>query len=56
MADRAGIPELASGPRALQLLLLCFAGPVQREQARTIDYLVEEDGILLEQLGKRRLR
>ena len=41
---------------SLKLLLLFFAGLIQREQARTIDYLVEENRILRQQLGKRRLR
>ena len=50
------MPELTSRAPALKLLLLFFAGLIQREQARTIDYLVEENRILRQQLGKRRLR
>ncbi len=42
--------------RALQLLLLTFAGWVRREQQRTIEYLIEENQVLKEQLGSRRLR
>ena len=40
----------------LQLLLATFAGWVNREQAKVIDYLVEENRVLKEQLGTRRLR
>ncbi len=40
----------------LQLLLATFAGWVNRDQAQVIDYLVEENRVLKEQLGKRRLR
>jgi len=40
----------------LKLLLVTFAGWVSREQAQIIDYLVEENRILKEQLGGRRLR
>ncbi len=50
------MPDLVAGHRALQLLLLTFAGWVHREQSRTIEYLIEENRILREQLGKRRLR
>ncbi|MBB01398.1 MAG: hypothetical protein CMJ47_02005, partial [Planctomyces sp.] len=48
--------ELAPGISTLKLLLLFFAGLVQREQGRTIEYLGEENRILRQQLGKRRLR
>ena len=40
----------------LRLLLLAFAGFVNRDQARAIAYLVEENRVLREQVGQRRLR
>ena len=40
----------------LQVLLLTFSGWVNREQQRTIEYLVEENRILKEQLESRKLR
>jgi hypothetical protein len=40
----------------LQLLLATFAGWVNRHQAQAIDNLVEENRVLKEQLGGRRLR
>ena len=40
----------------LRFLLLLFAGLVNREQAKVIDYLREENRMLREQLGKKRLR
>jgi hypothetical protein len=40
----------------LQFLLLLFAGWVNRRQLAVIDYLKEENRVLREQLGKRRLR
>jgi transposase InsO family protein len=40
----------------LQLLLATFAGWVNREQAQVVAYLVEENRVLREQLGDRRLR
>ncbi len=40
----------------LQLLLVTFSGWVNRQQAQVIDYLVEENRVLKEQLGGRRLR
>lgn len=40
----------------LRLLLLAFAGFVNRDQARTIAYLVEENRVLREQCQGRRLR
>ena len=40
----------------LQLLLATFAGWVNRHQAQVIEYLVEENRVLKEQIGKRRLR
>jgi hypothetical protein len=40
----------------LRFLLLVFAGLVNREQARVVDYLREENRVLKEQLGKRRVR
>ncbi len=38
----------------LQLLLATFAGWINREQAQVLAYLVEENRVLREQLGKRR--
>ncbi len=46
------MPELLS----LQLLLATFAGFVNRRQAEAIEYLVEENRVLKEQLGGQRLR
>ncbi|MGH8470001.1 MAG: hypothetical protein ACREVY_13765 [Gammaproteobacteria bacterium] len=40
----------------LQFLLLVFAGWVNRQQLEVIDYLKEENRILRETLGDRRLR
>ena len=40
----------------LQLLLVTFAGWANRHQAQAIDYLVEENRVLKEQLGGKRLR
>ena len=40
----------------LRFLLVAFAGFVNREQARAIAYLVEENRVLREQLGERRIR
>ncbi|MCK5943999.1 MAG: hypothetical protein KAI24_18585, partial [Planctomycetes bacterium] len=40
----------------LRLLLAVFAGLVNRQQAQVIDYLVEENRILKERLGSKRLR
>ena len=43
-------------PPALQFLLLTFAGWVNRKQQKVISYLLEENRVLREQLGGRRLR
>ena len=40
----------------LQVLLLTVSGWVNRHQAEVIAYLVEENRVLKEQMGKRRLR
>ena len=40
----------------LRLLLAAFAGFVNRQQAQVIDYLAEENRVLKEQLGRKRLR
>jgi hypothetical protein len=40
----------------LQFLLLVFAGWVNRRQVEILEYLREENRILREQLGSRRLR
>ena len=46
------MPELIS----LQLLLATFAGWVNRQQTQAIEYLMEENRVLKEQLGGKRLR
>ncbi len=52
-ADNPGAaPELFS----LQLLLATFAGFVNRRQAEATEYLREENRVLSEQLGGKRLR
>ncbi len=43
------------GLHPLCFLLATFAGWVNRHQAQAIDYLIEENRVLKEQLGKRRL-
>ena len=43
-------------PDALHFLLLTFAGWVNRRQEAMIDYLREENRVLREQLGDRRVR
>ena len=43
-------------PHALQFLVLTFAGWLNRHQEDLIDYLREENRVLREQLGSRRLR
>lgn len=40
----------------LGFLLAAFASFVNRQQAQVIDYLTEENRVLKEQLGKKRLR
>jgi hypothetical protein len=40
----------------LRILLIAFASWVHREQQRTIEYLVEENRVLKEQLKSRKLR
>jgi hypothetical protein len=40
----------------IRLLLTAIAGWIHREQAATIDYFLEENRVLREQLGRRRLR
>jgi len=47
---------MSSSPNPLELLLLTVAGWLNRRQQLVIDYLLEENRILREQLGKRRLR
>jgi transposase InsO family protein len=42
--------------QAIHVLLLTFAGWMNREQARTIEYLLEENRVLKEQLRGRKLR
>ena len=43
-------------PSPLRLLLVALAGWINREQLAVIDYLREENVILREQMGNRRLR
>jgi len=43
-------------PAALHFLLLMFSGWVNRQQQQVIDYLLEENRVLREQLGGRRIR
>ncbi len=43
-------------PPALAFLLITFVGWVNRRQKKVIDYLLEENRVLREQLGGRRLR
>ncbi len=45
-----------SPPNPLHFLLMMFAGWVNRQQNHVIDYLLEENRVLREQLGGRRLR
>src|ERR1041384_3723136 len=49
-----GSPTMSVAP--LQFLLLVFAGWVNRRQVEVIEYLQEENRVLREQLGGRRLR
>jgi len=43
-------------PFTLKMLLVVFAGLVNRDQRRVIDFLVEENRVLREVIGERRLR
>jgi len=52
----AGTIGVVADPFRLQLLLATFAGGVNPHQSQVIDYLIEENRVLEEQLGKRRLR
>ncbi len=47
---------IAPGFFPLQFLLAIFAGRVNRHQAQAIEYLIEENRVLKEQLGGKRLR
>jgi hypothetical protein len=49
-----GSPKMSVAP--LQFLLLVFAGWVNRCQLEIVEYLQEENRVLREQLGDRRLR
>jgi putative transposase len=49
-----GSPKISVAP--LQFLLLVFAGWVNRRQLEIVEYLQEENRVLREQLGDRRLR
>ena len=53
---RADNGRMTSDRVRFQLLLATFAGWVNRQQAQVIDYLVEENRVLKEQLKGRRLR
>ncbi|MFT4843306.1 MAG: putative transposase [Planctomycetota bacterium] len=48
--------SLMHGPHALQFLLATLAGWVNRQQTQAIDYLIEENRVLKEQLGDKRPR
>jgi len=53
-SDRlAAVPSLS---QPLQFVLVALAGWVNQEQRDVIDYLQEENRVLREQLGARRLR
>jgi hypothetical protein len=53
----AGILRCNAPPfQPLQLLLAIFAGWVKRHQLDAIDYLQEENRVLTERLGGRRIR
>ncbi len=54
-AQDSSMPSPAP-PTALHFLLLAFSGWVNRHQNNVIDYLMEENRVLREQLGGRRLR
>ena len=43
-------------PAALRFLLLLFSGLVNSHQQKVIDYLLEENRVLRQQLGRRRVR
>ena len=43
-------------PAATPLLLATFSGWLNRQQAQVVDYLIEENRVLREQIGNRRLR
>ena len=43
-------------PQALQFLVVAVAGWINQQQRDVIDYLQEENRVLREQLGPRRLR
>lgn len=47
---------MTDGLAPLRFLLLLFAGFVNREQAKVVDYLREENRVLRELLGQRRLQ
>ena len=47
---------MTAAPNPLQALLLTFAGLVNRHQSDVIAYLAEENRILREQLGTKRLK
>jgi len=51
----SGKTHMSAMPPTLQFLLLTFAGWVNRRQQKVIDYLLEENRVLREQLRGRRL-
>ena len=53
---RAETPARCPACTPLCFLLATFAGWVNRHQAQAIDYLIEENRVPKEQLGKRRIR
>lgn len=48
--------RMSADLHALRFLLLIFAGWVNRHQQRVIEYLLEENRVLKEQMGKRRVQ
>ena len=49
-------PWMNPGPFALYFVVSTFAGWANRKQASLIEYLLEENRVLREQLGERRVR
>jgi hypothetical protein len=55
LVEPLGMSETSS-PSSLHFLLLLFSGWVNRHQNQVIDYLMEENRVLRDQIGGRRLR
>ncbi len=54
--SQASSVAMSPSPNPMQFLILTLASWLNRRQQREIDYLLEENRVLREQLGKRRLR